>query len=247
MDVKTFQKKLEKIVAFGKAQGNEISLEQIRNLMGEDQLEDAQIGKIAAYLKTLNILCKDAEENGERVPEAEPVPEADPLSVEEKQYLKEYQETLKEVTPAKEGEVLGLYRDMEAGNRQAAARLAELFLPQVIRICQELHRRDYFLGDMIQEGNMALMAALQEWSPEGEPGAWLEEQIRRGLSRSIKEKEQQAFEDEVLVEKVQRLEKTVRELSEDGERKFSLNELAVILDMDVEEIRDVLRLTGDDQ
>ena len=44
--------------------------------------------------------------------------------------------------------------------------------------------------------------------------------------------------------------RSVRELTEDDEdekSKFSVEELAIILDMDVEEIRDVLRLTGDDK
>ena len=46
------------------------------------------------------------------------------------------------------------------------------------------------------------------------------------------------------------LTKGRRELTEDDEdekSKFSVEELAIILDMDVEEIRDVLRLTGDDK
>ena len=33
----------------------------------------------------------------------------------------------------------------------------------------------------------------------------------------------------------------------DARNAFSINELAIILDMDVEEIRDTLRLTGDDK
>ena len=50
--------------------------------------------------------------------------------------------------------------------------------------------------------------------------------------------------------KVEKLESAVRELTEgddDESAKFSIGELAIILDMDVEEIRDVLRLTGDDK
>ena len=53
-----------------------------------------------------------------------------------------------------------------------------------------------------------------------------------------------------LVAKVEKLEAAVRELTEDEEdesSKFSVEELAIILDMDEEEIRDVLRLTGDDK
>ncbi len=58
------------------------------------------------------------------------------------------------------------------------------------------------------------------------------------------------IEDDYLVAKVEKLEAAVRELTEDEEdesSKFSVEELAIILDMDEEEIRDVLRLTGDDK
>ena len=34
---------------------------------------------------------------------------------------------------------------------------------------------------------------------------------------------------------------------DDGENRFTIDELAVILDMNVDEIRDILRLTGDDK
>ena len=49
---------------------------------------------------------------------------------------------------------------------------------------------------------------------------------------------------------MEKLESAIRELTEDeeeGESKFTIDELAIILDMDVDEMRDVLRLTGDDQ
>ena len=34
---------------------------------------------------------------------------------------------------------------------------------------------------------------------------------------------------------------------DDWENRFTIDELAVILDMNVDEIRDILRLTGDDK
>ena len=49
--------------------------------------------------------------------------------------------------------------------------------------------------------------------------------------------------------RVEKLESAVRELNDDEDDKnaFSIDELAIILDMKVDEIRDVLRLTGDDK
>ena len=50
-----------------------------------------------------------------------------------------------------------------------------------------------------------------------------------------------------MVEKVRDLEKKVKEITEDEDVKYSVEELATFLDMDLEEMESVLRLTGDDQ
>ena len=78
---------------------------------------------------------------------------------------------------------------------------------------------------------------------------WLESRIRQGINVVVEEQSRRRQGDDSLVEKVEKLESAVRELSddEDEEIKFSINELAIILDMEVDEIRDILRLTGDDK
>jgi len=63
----------------------------------------------------------------------------------------------------------------------------------------------------------------------------------------IEEQAQQKKEDNILVEKVRDLEKKVKELTEDEDVKYSVEELAAFLDMDLEEMESVLRLTGDDK
>lgn len=247
MDVKSFQEKLARMVSVAKEQGNQISLTQIGEFMGEDQLDEGQLEKVLVYFKSLNISCEGEQSSQKEEEEEADIVKADPLSAEEEQYLREYEKSLEGVASAGQEEFRKLCQAMDRGEEQAAGRIAELFLPRVIQIATGLHRKDYFLGDMIQEGNMALMAALQAWNPEGDPERWLEKQVRQGLLETLRMKEQQNYQDEALVEKVRKLEAAVRELSEEGEKKFSLEELAVLLDMDVDEIRDVLRLTGDDQ
>ena len=91
------------------------------------------------------------------------------------------------------------------------------------------------------------MTALNHWEPDGDPGLWLLGEVKKGLQSRIQERDRQRREDDVLVKKVEKLESAVRQLTEDEEeKKFSVEELSVLLDMEVDEIRDVLRLTGDD-
>ena len=71
---------------------------------------------------------------------------------------------------------------------------------------------------------------------------------RRLFLRREELRTQQKFRDDYLVSKVENLESAVKELTDDDDTtKFTIDELAVILDMNVDEIRDVLRLTGDDK
>ena len=57
----------------------------------------------------------------------------------------------------------------DSGDGTASARLTELYLPETVKIARELHREEYFIGDLIQEGNMCLIAALEQGRPENMP------------------------------------------------------------------------------
>ena len=94
---------------------------------------------------------------------------------------------------------------------------------------------------------MCLIAALEQGKPEDMAGhQWLEQEIRQGIRQWIAQQREQKFQDESLVEQVRKLEAAIRELSDDEQRDYSVAELAAFLDMDEEEIRSVLSLTGDD-
>lgn len=170
-----------------------------------------------------------------------------PLSPEEEAYLRDYQADLAAIRPEAEGERQNLWQRYTDGDGTAAARLVELYLPLAVEIARELHREEYFIGDMIQEGNMCLIAALEQGKPEDMSGhQWLEQEIRRGIRQWIAQQREQKFQDESLVEQVRKLEAAIRELSDDEQRDYGVAELAAFLDMDEEEIRSVLSLTGDD-
>ena len=84
-----------------------------------------------------------------------------------------------------------------------------------------------------------------EEMPEEGKADWMEERLLAGMEGWVKEQTEQKYRDESMVEKVRKLEAAIRELSDDEEQKFSVEELAAYLDMDEEEIRAVLRLTSE--
>ena len=74
----------------------------------------------------------------------------------------------------------------------------------------------------------------------------IRERLRKGVKEAANQQDEQKFEDDCLVAKVQNLDNVMKELTdgEEGEPKFSVEELAIMLDMDIDEMKDIIRLTG---
>ena len=252
MDINKFQEKLAEICKLGEENGKALKPEQIKECFGDMDLDKSQLIKILQYLKIQGISIEGAEDLQKpadpETPETEETQKKVPLTAEEEEYLREYLENLEEQKKVLRSteELFGL---LNQGDALVAAELSQKYLPRAAQMAAELNCEEIFLADLIQEANVSLLMALDEENDHKDE-KWLLGRIRAGILRAIEEQTQKKFEDDYLVAKVEKLEAAVRELTEDDEdekSKFSVEELAIILDMDVEEIRDVLRLTGDDK
>ena len=164
---------------------------------------------------------------------------------EKKEYLEGLEEQEQGTRSAEE-----LFALLSQGDAMAQAELSQKYLRAAAEMAVEMNCEEIFIADLIQEANISLLMALGEEGAARKDENWLLGRIRAGIRNAIEEQTQRKFEDDYLVAKVEKLESAVRELTEgddDESAKFSIEELAIILDMDVEEIRDVLRLTGDDK
>lgn len=252
MDVIQFQEKLRNICELGKQNGNMLTHEQIREHFASTDLETSQMLKVLQYLKLQGIMIEgdtapvETEEVGEKEPESKGT--STPLTSEEEAYLKDY---LAEVSNGKEvsPEMLHtLFENLADGDAIAEAALTSIYLPVAANMAADMNCTEIQLADLIQEANVVLLTALSDPETERKDDAWLRLQLRKGIIAAIEEQTQQKFQDDCLVTKVEKLESAVKDLTDDdGENRFTIDELAVILDMNVDEIRDILRLTGDDK
>lgn len=259
MDVQEFQMKLIQICKMAEEHNKVLTGSQIRDFFSGMELDKGQLLKILQYLKVQGITIEGLDIPAEEQAEknfSETEEDSDrtviPLTEEEEQYLKTYEAGLGRESISKE-ETKELFDALQGAPEEAEKarkKLTELYLPVVADIATEMNCEEMFLADLIQEGNLSLWDVLNRTEAGGKDDAWLRREIRRGIGQVIEEQTEQKLHDDSLVAKVEKLDHAIRELSEDeeeGESKFSVNELAIILDMDVEEMKDVLRLTGDDQ
>lgn len=257
MDVSQFQEKLSGICALAAENDNTLTTAQVREYFDGMDLDKSQLLKVLQYLKVQGIGIEGIDAPGSGAVSAQnenDTPEmgagAVPLTPEEEAYLREYKSGMSHGSSKGGRTVDELFRDLSRGEQSAREVLARIYLPVAADMAVQMNCRELHLSDLIQEANVSLLTALGQTEPVEKDDAWLRGEIRGGIRRAIEEQGQRKFEDDCLVAKVRNLETAVRELTEDdveGETKLSVDELAIILEMDEEEIRGVLRLTGDDK
>lgn len=254
MDIKLFQQKLNDICAIAEENNKQLSQQQIRDHFDESDLSTSQLVKILQYLKLKGITIEGADEaaradavSSESSDKEELPGTRAALTAEEQAYLSDYMESF-----SPEGldpdDLASLFQAFAKGDTAAEGALTQFYMAQAAQMAAELNCEEIHLADLIQEANLALLASLKETDPQEKNDAWMRGRIRSGILHAIEEQTQQKFRDDYLVSKVENLEAAVKELTDDDDAtKFTIDELAVILDMNVDEIRDVLRLTGDDK
>ena len=257
MDIKLFQQKLNEICDIAEENGKQLSQQQIREHFDESDLNTSQLVKILQYLKLKGITIEGAEEAAgasaaDTVSTHNTKQEEFPgtrtaLTPEEQTYLRDYIESFSPEGLDSE-DLSSLFQAFASGDAAAEGELTQFYMAQAAQMAAELNCEEIYLADLIQEANLALLAALRESEPQEKDDTWMRGRIRSGILHAIEEQTQQKFRDDYLVSKVENLESAVKELTDDDDTtRFTIDELAVILDMNVDEIRDVLRLTGDDK
>ena len=244
MNVQEFQNKLKEIQSVAKENGNSLTTVQIRDTFAGMELDKTQLLGVLKYLTSQGIQIEGMEESvTEEIKETER--KKIPLTPEEEAYFKKYLEELPELSIDTEQ----AFAALADGDQNALQSLASYYMKKTAELAADMNAEEIFLADLIQEANLALIQALGAAGNEVRDEKWLMNEVRKGIIEVLEEQTQRKFADDSLVARVEKLESAVRELNdgEDEKNAFSIDELAIILDMKVDEIRDVLRLTGDDK
>jgi len=244
MEREEFQKKLLELGALAKGKSNRVTMEEVRGFFRDMELSEEQYQLIFAYLASSQVIVE-----GYVPMQQEEKPAAPAMTEEEKRFLKNYQEELSYIRPLEEEELLSLCREVEeTGDGLAKARLTEQFLPEVIEAAHEFRGRGLLLGDLVQEGNIGLMLAMETLGlrPEGTSAReHLRTEIRTAISQAVEEDQTEKDAGNILADRLNNLSDTIKKLSDELERQVSLEELSAYMDMPVEEIEALLKLTGE--
>ncbi len=236
-----FLKELNNLVVLARENGNQISVEKVKEYFLNTDLTEEQIELVFDYLLAQKVVVKGYLKMS--IPEEQPVIT---YTEEEKAYLESYMqeiEGLKGETPREREE---LFAKVVQGRENALERLTELYLSTVVEIAKEMHHPEIFIGDMIQEGGLGLILGINQIENTEHAHDIIVTHIRQSIQMMIEEFEAAKKQDNQMLEQVNMLDEAIKQLTDELGRKVTMDELAIHLGMTEEEIMDILRLMGEE-
>lgn len=204
---------------------NASHLEQILELLQEQQIE---------VLPEIDEVEEPEEEFSEESPE---LPEDDPVRV----YLKEIGKV--PLLSMEEERMLALR--IEAGDQEAKKKLAEANLRLVVSVAKRYVGRGMLFLDLIQEGNIGLIKAIEKFDYRkgykfSTYATWW---IRQSITRSIADQARTIRIPVHMVETLNRLVRTSRQMVQELGREPTPEELAQEMHLPVEKVHELFRFS----
>ena len=243
------QRLIDELVELGKSKGK-LTTKEINDVLEELEFDMDQIDRLYETLEGLNIevlenlaQSLDAElpavvsdQDLEVALSAEGINIDDPVKV----YLKEIGR-VPLLTPEEEVE---LATRMDAGDISARKRLSEANLRLVVSIAKRYVGRGMQFLDLIQEGNLGLIKAVEKFDHTkgfkfSTYATWW---IRQAITRAIADQARTIRIPVHMVETINKVKKANTQLLHEIGRDPTVEEIAVRLEMEVARVREILRV-----
>ena len=257
-NIAKFEEKLKELVALGKKKKSILEVQEINNFFSDMDLESEQMEKIFEYLEANNIdvlrisgdddddiddvdllISEEDDVDVEKIDLSVP----DGISIEDpvRMYLKE----IGKVPLLTAEEEVELARRMADGDEDAKKRLAEANLRLVVSIAKRYVGRGMLFLDLIQEGNLGLIKAVEKFDYQkgfkfSTYATWW---IRQAITRAIAYQARTIRIPVHMVETINKLIRVSRQLLQELGREPTPEEIAAELDMPVERVREILKIS----
>lgn len=255
----TFEEKLEKLLELARKKKNVLEQKEIIDFFHGEILSPEQLDQIDEYLENnkVDVLApdEDLEMEPELFLEEEDLEEEEidvdhlELSMPEgvniedpvRMYLKEIGK-VPLLTPEEE---IDLAKRMEMGDESAKKRLAEANLRLVVSIAKRYVGRGMQFLDLIQEGNLGLIKAVEkfDYTKGYKFSTYATWWIRQAITRAIADQARTIRIPVHMVETINKLIRVSRQLLQELGREPTPEEIAEEMNMPVERVREILKIS----
>lgn len=253
-----FSEKLKELLEIAKTKKNILEFQEINDYFSNMTLSPDMIEKIYSYLENngVDILrITDDNDDEDIVPDLElddveeedlenidlSVPEG--ISIEDpvRMYLKE----IGKVPLLSANEEIVLAQKMEQGDEDAKKRLAEANLRLVVSIAKRYVGRGMLFLDLIQEGNLGLIKAVEKFDYRkgykfSTYATWW---IRQAITRAIADQARTIRIPVHMVETINKLIRVQRQLLQELGREPTPEEISEVMNLPVDRVREIQKIS----
>ena len=258
----TFEEKLSKLLELAKSKKNVLDETEVLDAFAGDELTPEKLDRIYDFLDKKHVdvlkMSNDDDMDPDLFSEDEDADPEDAIDVEHidlsvpegigvddpvRMYLKE----IGKVPLLSPDDEIELAKKIELGDEEAKKKLAESNLRLVVSIAKRYAGRGMQLLDLIQEGNLGLIKAVEKFDYRkgykfSTYATWW---IRQAITRAIADQARTIRIPVHMVETINRLVRTQRQLVQKLGREATPEELAKELDMPVERVREIMKISQD--
>ena len=259
MNMGKFSEKLVELLELAKKKKNVLEYQEISDFFKDQSLEVEQMEKVLDFLEASGVdvlrisgndeeLILDDDADIEKMDDEEEieldkidlsVPEGVSIEDPVRMYLKE----IGKVSLLTADEEIELAKRMEQGDEEAKKRLAEANLRLVVSIAKRYVGRGMLFLDLIQEGNLGLIKAVEKFDYRkgykfSTYATWW---IRQAITRAIADQARTIRIPVHMVETINKLIRVSRQLLQELGREPTPEEIAEEMKMPVDRVREILK------
>jgi len=255
------EERLNALVEEGKRRGS-LSSKELLDVLEDMNLEQEQIDRFYDTLENLNIDTTEADDSGflppdDIVPEIEELQEIETLAEDElidpealvdnfsvddpvRMYLKE----IGKVSLLSAEAEIELAILMAQGDKEAKRKMAEANLRLVVSIAKRYVGRGMLFLDLIQEGNLGLIKAVEkfDYTKGYKFSTYATWWIRQAITRAIADQARTIRIPVHMVETINKVMRISRQLLQELGHDPSPEEIAADMGMPVEKVREILKI-----
>ena len=261
MNMGKFSEKLVELLELAKKKKNVLEYQEISDFFKDQPLEVEQMEKVYDFLEASGVdvlrisgnddsLMLDDDAELDKLDDEEEieldkidlsVPEGVSIEDPVRMYLKE----IGKVSLLTADEEIELAKRMEQGDEDAKKRLAEANLRLVVSIAKRYVGRGMLFLDLIQEGNLGLIKAVEKFDYRkgykfSTYATWW---IRQAITRAIADQARTIRIPVHMVETINKLIRVSRQLLQELGREPTPEEIAEEMDMNVDRVREILKIS----
>ena len=256
-----FEEKLQQLLTEARKKKNTLETEEIQSFFGGEDLDSDKWDQVYDFLDnnkvdviTMNT-ADDLEEDmflddemdldDEEEIDLESIDLSVPEGVGTEDPVRMYLKEIGKIPLLSSEEEIEVARRIEQGDEDAKKRLAEANLRLVVSIAKRYVGRGMQFLDLIQEGNLGLIKAVEkfDYSKGYKFSTYATWWIRQAITRAIADQARTIRIPVHMVETINRLIRTSRQLLQELGREPQPEEIAERMEMPVERVREVMKIS----